>query len=179
MVTAKTAASKKAKGTKLENEVASAYRTWGIDDTARRMPLSGAMSHFKSDIYKRNDYEWVDECKNHETINLRKFWEQTTDQSTLKTPVLHISSNYRPIITVLTQADFEQLAKANGESRFNVIDINDKKRWNFWAFAAQCTDLQLEATVIYCTIPDEALVLMTLPTYFKLRIADRDLNAKR
>lgn len=175
---ARTAATRKAKGTRLENDVAAAYRSYGIDDTARRMPLSGAISHFKSDIYKRNDYEWVDECKNHETINLNKFWQQTIDQSRLKTPVLHISSNYRPIITVLTQADFEQLTKAGGESRFNVIDINDKKRWNFWAFAAQCTDLQLEATVVYCTIPDEALVLMTMPTYMKLRIEDMALQTK-
>ena len=175
---AKTAKTRKAKGTRLENDVAAAYRTYGIDETARRMPLSGAMAHFKSDIYKRNDYEWVDECKNHEAINLRKFWEQTLEQSRLKTPVLHISSNYRPIITALTQADFEQLAEANGLARFRVIDINAKKRWNFWAFAEQCTDLHVEATVVYCTIPDEALVLMTLPTYMKLRVEDRALQVK-
>lgn len=175
---ARTAATRKAKGTRLENDVAAAYRSYGIDETARRMPLSGAMSHFKSDIYKKNDYEFVDECKNHETINLSKFWQQTIDQSRLKTPVLHISSNYRPIITVLTQADFEQLIKAGGESRFHIIDINDKKRWNFWAFASQCTDLHVEATVIYCTIPDEALVLMTMPTYMKLRVEDMALQTK-
>ncbi|MGV9002360.1 MAG: putative PDDEXK endonuclease [Candidatus Saccharimonadaceae bacterium] len=175
---ARTAATRKAKGTRLENAVAAAYRTWGIDETARRMPLSGAMSHFKSDIYKRNDYEWVDECKNHESINVKRFWEQTIAQSTLKTPVLHISSNFRPIITVLTQADFEQLAEANGFERFNIIDINEKKRWNFWAFAEQCTDLSIQATVVYCTITDEALVLMTMSTYMKLRVEDMALQKK-
>lgn len=175
-MTAKTAKTRKAKGTRLEIKVAEAYRDYGIDKTARRMPLSGAMSHFKSDIYKRNDDEWVDECKNHETIKLAKFWEQTTDQSRLKTPVLHISSNYRPVITALTQADFEQLAEAVGLESFNIIDINDKKRWNFWAFAEQCTDLYVQATVVYCTIPDEALVLMTLHTYMKLRQADMALQ---
>lgn len=173
---AKTAKTRKAKGTRLENDVAEAYRDFNIDKTARRMPLSGAMSHFKSDIYKRYDDAWVDECKNHETINLRKFWQQTIDQSRLKTPVLHISSNYRPIITVLAQADFEQTAAANGIKRFNVIDINDKKRWNFWAFASQCTDLEVEATVVYCTIPDESLVLMTMKTYMKIRVEDNALQ---
>lgn len=175
---AKTAKTRKAKGTRLENDVAAAYRSYKIDESARRMPLSGAMAHFKSDIYKKDDSEWVDECKNHESINLRKFWEQTTEQSRLRTPVLHISSNYRPIITVLTQADFEQLIQAGGESRFNIIDINDKKRWNFWAFASQCTDLFVEATVVYCTIPDEALVLMTMPTYMKLRVEDMALQSQ-
>lgn len=169
-MTAKTAASKKAKGTKLENKVAELYRKYKIDETARRMPLSGSMSHFKSDIYKRNDYEWIDECKNHETINLRKFWEQTVIQAPMRTPVLHISGNYRPIITALREADFEQLAEANGMARFSIRDIMGKKRWNFWDNAKYCTDLSVQATVVYCTIPDESLVLMTVDTYFKLRV---------
>lgn len=169
---AKTAKSKKAKGTKLENKVAELYRKYKIDETARRMPLSGAMSHFKSDIYKRNDWEYCDECKNHETVNLRKFWDQTIIQAPMRTPVLHISGNYRPVITALRQTDFEQLAATNGIGRFEIIDIMGKKRWNFWDNAKYCTDLSVQATVVYVTVPDDALVLMTVDTYMKLRVED-------
>lgn len=177
MPTAKTAKTRKAKGNRLEIKIAEKYRDYKIDETARRMPLSGAMAHFKSDIYKRNDYEWVDEAKNHEKINLRKFWEQAEEQARFNTPVLHISSNYRPIITVLRQADFEQLAEANGMDRFHVIDICTKKRWNFWQYAERCTDLRVSATIVYCTVPDESLVLMTVDTYMKLRVEDRALQS--
>lgn len=165
---AKTSKSKKAKGTKLENKVAELYRKYKIDETARRMPLSGAMSHFKSDIYKRNDYEWVDECKCHETITLAKFWDQTAVQAPMRTPVLHISSNYRPIITLIRQTDFEYLIKSCPE-RFNVIDISVKKRWNFWEYAKKCTDITKRATVVYCSVPDDSLVAMTVDTYMVLR----------
>lgn len=168
---AKTAKTRKAKGTRLENKVAERYRHWGIDESARRMPLSGAMSHFKSDIYKRNDQEWVDEVKNHETINLRKFWEQTASQALIRCPVLHISGNFRPIVTIIREADFEALVDDKLD-RFHIIDITEKKRWNFWDYAKNCTDLKVQATVVYCTVPDEALVIMTIDTYMMLRKED-------
>jgi hypothetical protein len=165
---AKTAKSKKAKGTKLENKVAEHYRRYKIDETARRMPLSGAMTHFKSDIYKRNDYEWVDECKAHETVNLAKFWDQTTIQAPIRTPVLHISANYRPIVTIIRQSDFEYLVK-NDERRYDLIDISRKKRFNFWDYASKCIDMKPRATVIYCTVHDDSLAIMTIDTYMQLR----------
>ncbi len=165
---ANTAATRKAKGTRLENRVAERYRHWGVDSTARRMPLSGAMSHFKSDIYKRNDIYWIDEVKNHETINLRKFWEQTTEQALLNFPVLHISSNFRPIVTIIREADFDYLTD-NEPSRFDVVDISSKRRWNFWEYAKQCTDLKVQATVVHCTLPDDSLIIMTIDTYMILR----------
>jgi len=167
-MTAHTARTKKAKGTRLEVKVAERYRHYEIDDTARRMPLSGAMSHFKSDIYKRFDVNWVDECKAHETINLRRFWDQTAAQAGLRSPVLHISANYRPIITVITESDFEALVNEDMR-RFVTVDITSKKRWNFWEYAALCTDFVPTATIVYCAVPDESLVLMTVDVYCKLR----------
>lgn len=172
---AKTAKTRKAKGTRLENQIAALYRSHKVDETARRMPLSGAMSHFKSDIYKRFDYEWVDECKNHETINLRKFWDQTTIQAPMKTPVLHISSNFRPIISIIRQSDFEWLVKED-ERRYEIIDICEKKRWNFWEYASKCIDMKPRATVVYFTVPDDSLVAMTADTYFTLRVENLDLR---
>lgn len=168
LMVAKTAATKKAKGTRLENKVAGLYRQYKIDETARRMPMSGAISHFKSDVFKRYDYMWSDECKCHETINLRKFWEQSAFQAPMKTPVLHISANFRPIITVIRQSDFEALI-GDDERRYEIIDISSKKRWTFWDYAKLCVDLSPRATVVYCAVPDESLVLMTVDTYMTLR----------
>lgn len=165
-MTAKTAKTKKTKGSRLEHKVAERYRHYKIDETARRMPLSGAMSHFKGDIYKRYDYTYVDECKNHETVRLGTFWQQTIDQCGTNTPVLHISGNHRPIVTVMRESDFDELT--DGE-RFNVIDITDKKRFNFWDYAKLCTDFNPLATVIYVATNDEALVLMDIEVYMKLR----------
>lgn len=168
MVVAKANSSKKAKGVRLENKVAERYRHFEVDETARRMPLSGAMSHFKSDIYKRYDVEWVDEVKNHETVRLSKFWEQAAFQANMRNPVLHVSANFRPIITAIREADFEYLTDDKMD-RFHIVNIMEKKRWAFWDYAKQCTDLKVQATVVYCTVPDEALVLMTIDTYMILR----------
>ena len=80
-MTANTAATRKAKGRKLEKAVAKHYRDHKIDESAQPMPLSGAMAHFKGDIHKRNDWEWIDECKKHETIKLGEFWDQAVEQT--------------------------------------------------------------------------------------------------
>lgn len=167
-MTANTAATRKAKGSRLEHKVSERYRHYKVDETARRMPMSGAMTHFKGDIYKRYDYEWVDECKNHEKINLGKFWDQTTAQSPMRTPVLHVSANFRPIITLIRQEDFESLVE-DDMKRFDIIDICDKKRFAFWDYASKCHDLMPRATVIYCTIKHQGLVIMTCDTYMTLR----------
>lgn len=167
-MTAKTSKTKKAKGTKLENKVAERYRHHKVDETAQRMPLSGAMSHFKSDIYKRYDYMWVDECKKHETVKLGEFWRQADAQAGLKTPVLHVSSNYRPVITVIRLDSFEELTGGDMR-RFDILDITEKKRWSFWDYAGNCHDLMPRATVVYCTCKGETLVLMTIDCYMVLR----------
>lgn len=102
--------SAKAKGNRLEREVAKAYVKYGIDETATRMPMSGAITNMKGDIYKRYDFEYVDECKQQERIQLWKWWDQATVQATgQQKPVLHVSSNYRPILTVTRLEDWMEL----------------------------------------------------------------------
>jgi hypothetical protein len=109
---ANTTASKKAKGTRLEQQVAAMYRHYDIDPRATRMPMSGAMSHFKGDIWKPNDYEYLDECKNTEKVKLWEFWEQATGQTDApRIPILHISGNYRPILTVMSAETYFNLRK--------------------------------------------------------------------
>jgi len=99
---AKTPQSKKQKGNRLEREIAGMYRHYDIDPKATRMPMSGAMTHFKGDIWKPNDYAYVDECKNQEKVSLWAWWNQATSQASgAQTPLLHISGNYRPILTVM------------------------------------------------------------------------------
>lgn len=104
---ANTYASKKAKGKRLERDVASAYRSSGLFIKAQPMPMSGAMQFHKGDIFKGELDEFVDECKNQEKVQLWKFWEQAVAQcSGLEKPVLHISGNYRPILSVIKFEDF-------------------------------------------------------------------------
>lgn len=107
---AKTPQSKKAKGSRLERKVAEAYRYYGIDKRASRMPMSGAMTHFKGDIWKPNDFEYLDECKNSEKVRLWEWWEQTVGQATgARIPVLHISRNNSPILTVISMETYFQM----------------------------------------------------------------------
>lgn len=109
---AKTPASRKAKGNRLERKVAGLYRHYDIDPKATRMPMSGAMSHFKGDIWKPDDYYYVDECKNSERVKLWGWWTQAVDQATAnRIPVLHISANNRPILTVISAETYFDLRK--------------------------------------------------------------------
>lgn len=111
-MTAKTPASKKAKGSRLERKVAELYRRYDIDPKATRMPMSGAMAHFKGDIWKPNDYEYVDECKNQETVSLWKFWSQAQEQATgARIPLLHVGGNNRPILTVMSVETYMDLRR--------------------------------------------------------------------
>lgn len=96
---AKTAASKKQKGSRLERKVAEALRRTGLDPNAGRMPLSGADSHLKGDV--RTDLPYTIECKNTERVRLWDFWGQATDQAHYHPPVLCISANHRPVLAVV------------------------------------------------------------------------------
>lgn len=167
-MTARAYRSKKAKGKKLESKVAERYRHHKVDDTARPMPLSGAMSHFKSDIYKRFDVDWIDEVKNHETVRLSQFWNQASVQAGLRNPVLHVSSNFRPIITIIRECDFDALV-GDDMRRFDVLDITRKRRFKFWDYASQCSGFTPTATVVYITTADESLVMMAVDVYMTLR----------
>ena len=94
-MTANTSATRKAKGNRLEkliakrmNEVLGEY---GI--TAKKMPLSGAIEGFKSDIFTNLPVSL--EAKNAETWKVPEWWEQTTSQAGLgKMPILVMSRNY-------------------------------------------------------------------------------------
>ena len=167
-VTAKTARTRKAKGKRLEQKVSKLYREYKVDITAQPMPMSGAMSHFKGDIHKRHDFDWIDECKNHETIRLSTFWEQTVSQGALRTPVLHVSSNHRPIVTLIRESDFDGISEG---MECTIVDITTKKRFTFWDYASKCTADMFLPTVIYLTLPDEALVMMDVNLYMRLRKA--------
>lgn len=99
---ANTPASRKAKGNRAERRVAEAYRRYDIDLKATRMPMSGAMSHFKGDIWKPNDYQYVDEVKCAETVKLWEWWRQAEAQADgLRIPILHITRNNSQILTVM------------------------------------------------------------------------------
>lgn len=111
-MTAHTPGSKKAKGSRLEREVAGAYRHYDIDPKATRMPMSGAMTHFKGDIWKPNDYEYLDECKNSEKVKLWEWWNQAKEQASgARIPILHISRNDSPVLTVMAMETYMNLRK--------------------------------------------------------------------
>lgn len=111
-MTANTPASRKAKGNRAERKVAEAYRRYDIDPKASRMPMSGAMQWHKGDIWKPNDYKFVDEVKCQETVKFWAWWEQAQSQASMgQTPVLHITANNRPILTVIDMEDYMDLRK--------------------------------------------------------------------
>lgn len=103
---------RKEKGNRAERKVAEAYRHYGIDPKATRMPMSGAMAWHKGDINKPNDYQYVDEVKCQETIKFWKWWEQAESQASGgQIPLLHITANSRPIMTVMAMETYMDLRK--------------------------------------------------------------------
>lgn len=104
--------SAKAKGNRAERKVAEAYRRYEIDLKASRMPMSGAMQHFKGDIWKPNDYEYVDEVKCSERVKLWEWWTQAEAQADgLRIPVLHVTRNNSRILSVLDMETYMDLRK--------------------------------------------------------------------
>ena len=94
-MTANTSASKKAKGTRLEKYIAERMNKvlgeYGIK--ARRMPMSGAIEGFKSDIFVNLPLSI--EAKNSEKWTVPEWWDQTTSQAGLgKMPILVMSRNH-------------------------------------------------------------------------------------
>lgn len=124
-MTAKTPASKKAKGNRAERKVAEAYRRYDIDPKATRMPMSGAMAFHKGDILKPNDYGYIDEVKCQEKVQIWKFWEQATSQASMsQVPVLHITGNNRPILTVLDMEDYMALRSQVLQLEKQIAELN-------------------------------------------------------
>lgn len=86
----------KDKGSRLERKVAKLIRQKGLDPKARRMPLSGAWSHFPEDIYTELPVHI--ECKNQEKLRIWEWWQKIRHRHN---PILVVSGNYRPILAVV------------------------------------------------------------------------------
>jgi hypothetical protein len=94
-MTANTSASKKAKGTRLEKYIAERMNKvlgeYGV--RAKRMPMSGAIEGFKSDIFVNLPVSF--EAKNSEMWKVPEWWDQATSQASIgKMPILVMSRNY-------------------------------------------------------------------------------------
>ncbi len=89
-------ASAKQKGSRLERDVAKSLRDAGLDKNAGRMPLSGAMEGFKSDIH--TTLPMIIECKNQETWSPLAYMEQAQRDADItgKMPVVIMSKNRLP-----------------------------------------------------------------------------------
>lgn len=123
---ASTPASKKAKGNRAERKVAEAYRRYEIDLKATRMPMSGAMAWHKGDIHKPNDYKYIDEVKCQEKVKFWEFWKQAQEQANMgQVPVLHITGNNRPILTVMDMEDYMDLRKQVMDLEKTIKEMED------------------------------------------------------
>ena len=93
-------ASIRKKGKRLEREIAALIRRKGLDEGARRMPLSGAASMLPGDIWTKLPYSF--EAKNQERVQLWEWWKQARGQCPGgHQPVLVVSGNFRPILAVV------------------------------------------------------------------------------
>lgn len=137
-----TYASARNKGKQLERTIAKRLCQIGID--AKRVPMSGALSWLPGDVAEFDtDPKHVHECKNHEELSLNTWWEQTTRQAKDgEVPVLHFTSNYKQIYTMLRSEDFDQLLfdyeTVRPEINVKVIDVPPRK--NFWKFSDKQND---------------------------------------
>ena len=118
---ANTPASKKAKGNRAEMKVAELYRRYKLFPKAQRMPMSGAMAFHKSDIFKGEADDWSDEVKCQETVKLWAWWKQASEQAgQFQKPILHITGNHRPILSVIKIEDYMDLRAELKELRNEV-----------------------------------------------------------
>lgn len=101
-------ASKKAKGKSLENWLASELRRTGADTEARPMPMSGALTFFKSDIRTSLPYSF--ECKNQETTKVYQWYEQAkADAGAMEKPIVIFKRNYSQPMALLSASDLIDL----------------------------------------------------------------------
>lgn len=166
------ARSAKQKGSRLERKVAEEYRRIGIE--AKRMPLSGAFSHLKADIFKPVFDGWSDECKNQETVKLKDWWSQTTSVNKQSKPVLHISANHRPIISVIKDTDFDQMMlelEQNGQGFLHKEKVLTKSKFNLWKEWSEIWNSdELGEPIMYIHgYCDDNLVVMQLEHYMEMR----------
>lgn len=108
MKKANTHASKKAKGKSLETWLASELRRSGADPEARPMPMSGALTFFKSDIRTNLPYSF--ECKNQENTSVWSWYEQAqNDASGIEKPIVIFKRNYSQPMALLSASDLIDL----------------------------------------------------------------------
>ena len=139
------------------------------------MPLSGAISTLQGDILKmddrgrRVDLEYVDECKNAETIKLTKWLQQTISQApNTKIPVLHMSSNYRPLITIVEEAIWADWYNLN---KWTITECNKKSIsfWKEWDIVREdAASVMREPVLLFWKLGRQWAAINT-ETYFKMR----------
>jgi len=93
---AKSSSSKKAKGIRLEKDVSKKLRSAGFK-SAKRQPMSGAISGFDGDVYCL-ELPFIFELKNQETWSPQKYMEQAEAgaRANGKMPVVIMSKNRLP-----------------------------------------------------------------------------------
>jgi hypothetical protein len=124
MKKANTARSKKAKGKALEAWLASELRRSGADKTAQPMPLSGALTFFKSDIRTSLPYSF--ECKNQETTSVWSWYEQAKRDATgIEKPIVIFKRNYSPPMALLSAEDLVQMI-AEIKQYYDILDARSK-----------------------------------------------------
>lgn len=172
---AKTTASKKAKGSRLEKKIASRYRKTGLFPEAKRQLLSGG-GYLKGDIYTKEHNDFVEECKNQETVKLNEWWSQACKDAHSQKPLLHISANYRQPISVLRQDDFIdiiwELEDYDTKYQFEPQVISKKRMnlWNEWEEAVEHTSKYDSFTVVYLD-REEVLAILDFEDLLALRLA--------
>jgi hypothetical protein len=78
---------KRQKGNSFELEIAKSLRDAGLDKEGKRMPLSGAMYGFESDVFTRLPISI--ECKRQETTKFSEWYRQAESEvSSSKMPVV-------------------------------------------------------------------------------------------
>lgn len=106
------------KGQRLEREFSKRLREAGLDDKARRMPMSGAMEDMKADIITTLPFNF--ECKCQETWKIEEYMRQAIDgKKQHEMPVVVMSKNRLPDpYIVMLASDWLwlcQLAKESGQ----------------------------------------------------------------
>jgi hypothetical protein len=123
---ANTHGSKKAKGRALESWLAGELRKSGADPTAQPMPLSGALTFFKSDIRTKLPYSF--ECKNQENTKVWEWYEQAQrDAGAMEKPVVIFKRNYSQPMALLSAADLVQMI-AEIQQYYDIISKKESGR---------------------------------------------------
>lgn len=162
--------SARVKGKTLERDVAKALSDIGID--AKRVPMSGALSWLKGDVVEFNTApKHLHECKNQQALSLGTWWQQAEEQCIAgEIPVLHFTSNYKPVYTMITNEVFDSLVFAYEEKHKELpLNLRDLPRKNFWTFSQGCDRFDI------FLLEDRVILLFDL--YLRLRVASLKLGS--